>query len=513
MPFNKKTIGLTCNAVFAAAALVMLLLVLASIAAAVNPVQTASATFPGTNGKIAFISTRDGNHEVYVMNPDGSGQTNLTKNDAYDAHPEWSPDGTKIAFSSDRDTSFGDFQIYVMNADGSGVTRLTNNPGWDVEPSWSPDGTKIAFSREGEIHVMNADGSGVTALTFGRSPSWSPDGTKIAFSAPASGGGSDIYVMNSDGTGQTNLTNNFGFNGAPDWSPDGTKIIFNAAGREPILPGVIEVYIINADGTDAELLTPLGLFDGAPSWSPDGTQAAFASDRDVVFRSEIYSMNPDGSGAVRLTYNDANDSEPDWGTHPPSAASPVLTVGAVPPGGLGVFHMYVKIFSADGTLLKKGFTPLSITGSPGTSYTVALSEYLARDFERWRDGNTERTRIVTLSSNDITITAAYADFDSKSGYTSLTYTNTADVPRTGTVRLGPDLTVNAVSLDDSSRQLRMWTIIKAENSLDGSTTKYTVAASNYKDRIFDHWDDGSTNRMRTLNISEDTIITAYYRTG
>ena len=86
-------------------------------------------------GKIAFVSTRDGNEEIYVMNADGSNQTNITNNPATDYDPCFSPDGTKIAFESYRD---GDSEIYVMNADGSNQANITNNPGGDYSPSWGP---------------------------------------------------------------------------------------------------------------------------------------------------------------------------------------------------------------------------------------------------------------------------------------------------------------------------------------------------------------------------------------
>jgi Tol biopolymer transport system component len=89
------------------------------------------AAFPGANGKIIFTSDRDGNDEIYVMNTDGSGQTNLTNNPATDSRPAWSPDGLKIVFTSSRDDNS---EIYVMNADGSGQTRLTTNPATDISP-------------------------------------------------------------------------------------------------------------------------------------------------------------------------------------------------------------------------------------------------------------------------------------------------------------------------------------------------------------------------------------------
>ena len=495
------------NLVAAAALAAVLLMSVVSILGPIIVNQSASAgTFPGINGQIVFTSNRDGNDEIYVMNPDGSGQTRLTNNPTIDWNPSWSPDGTKIVFISDRDRSHGDFQIYVMNADGSGVVRLTNNPGWDVEPSWSPDGTKIVFSREGVIHVMNADGTGVTELTGGREPSWSPDGTKIVFV----GFDGSIVVMNPDGTEQTILAA-IGVRGiAPSWSPDGTKIVFASLASV----GGADIIVMNSDGTDPTTLSTGESFLLAgvlnTSWSPDGSKIAISKVTSFQRGSEILVMTPDGTEQTTLTYGTGHDFDPDWGTHPPSVAPPVLTVKAVSSTGFGKFHMYSKILSSDGTILQQGFTPMAFTGESGKKYTVTVANYVGRTFDSWEDGSGERRRTVTLSAGDITLTAFYIEFFSKSGFTPLTFTNTVEVPRTGTVRQGPDLTVNAVSLD-GSKILHMWTIINAEN-IDGTTTTYTVAASNYKDRVFDHWEDGSTARIRSLTISEDTTITAYYMT-
>src|SRR5256884_7765233 len=111
--------------------------------------------------RIAFTSDRDGNAEIYAMDPDGLALSRLTNNAAPDSSPSWSPDGRHIAFASMRD---GNSEIYGMNADGSAPTRLTDNPAADPEPSWSPDGPRIACSStpgcNSEIYVMNADGSG-----------------------------------------------------------------------------------------------------------------------------------------------------------------------------------------------------------------------------------------------------------------------------------------------------------------------------------------------------------------
>ena len=143
--------------------------------------------------------------------------TRLTRHSASDWFPAWSPDGTQIAFDSDRD---GNWEIYVMAADGSQPTRLTRNSAWDWFPAWSPDGTQIAFQsdRDGnhEIYVMAADGSQPTRLTRNSasdwSPAWSPDGTQIAFLSDRDGN-DEIYVMAADGSQPTRLTRNSG----SDW--------------------------------------------------------------------------------------------------------------------------------------------------------------------------------------------------------------------------------------------------------------------------------------------------------
>src|SRR2546430_11203095 len=110
--------------------------------------------------RIAFTSDRDGNAEIYAMDPDGLALSRLTNNAAPDSSPSWSPDGRHIAFASMRD---GNSEIYGMNADGSAPTRLTHNPPADPEPSWSPDGHRIPVAstrgNSSEIHVPNADGS------------------------------------------------------------------------------------------------------------------------------------------------------------------------------------------------------------------------------------------------------------------------------------------------------------------------------------------------------------------
>lgn len=271
--------------------------------------------------RIAFVSDRDGNAEIYVMNNDGTAVTRLTANSTEDWQPAWSPDGSRIAFSSNRD---GNFDIYVMNADGTGVIRLTGVAAWDKDPTWSPDGTRIAFSSnrssDWDIYVINADGSGLRQLASADAaladPDWSPDGTQIAYTSKTDSLlRSEIYVMNADGTEQTRLTNNGDNDYDPTWSPDGSTIAYvsNVGGND----GGDRIYVMDADGINQIRLTSEGASDYDPSWSPDGSRIAFFSFRGGNF--DIYLMNADGSGVTRLSNDGALNREPSWGPEPGTA--------------------------------------------------------------------------------------------------------------------------------------------------------------------------------------------------
>ncbi|MBI5954907.1 MAG: PD40 domain-containing protein [Chloroflexi bacterium] len=317
----------------------------------IAPIQ--SAPLETAEGRVVFVSNRDGNSEIYVMDADGSHQTRLTANfdGMSEDFPAWSPDGTKIAFVSNRD---GNDEIYVMDADGQHQTRLTDNKAGDYYPEWSPDGQRIAFisDRDSErndfkVCIMNADGSAQTCLTearvgfvsaslptkhvsrsedFGKANemglSWSPDGQKIAFSFRIDSD-AGIAVMNVDGSARTDLTSEL-TDANPDWSPDGRKIAFTAS-----LKSMMDIYVINADGSGQTSLTDgeYNYLSSSPSWSADGSRIVFHTNRDG--NSQIYVMNADGSGQTRLTDNSAQDWNPDWAHVPPPllAAAPTAKTG------------------------------------------------------------------------------------------------------------------------------------------------------------------------------------------
>jgi len=185
------------------------------------------ATWSPDGKHILFNSARDGRPHLYIMNPDGSGLRRLCPNsNLWEEYADWSPDGTKIAFTSNVGTT--SWVIYVMNADCTGLKQVTQGPGEDGGPRWSPDGKKIAFTsnRTGhaEIYLMNADGSRLTRLTTSRgdtsfsSPDWSPDGSKLLYLHSLPNGG-EIWLMNADGLAQTKLMDAYGFGDGPVWQP------------------------------------------------------------------------------------------------------------------------------------------------------------------------------------------------------------------------------------------------------------------------------------------------------
>jgi Tol biopolymer transport system component len=242
-------------------------------------------------GKLAFSSRLAGPTTPFgsIINasPDGSGQTSVISGSLVPSEPAWSPDATKIAFAQTQPP----FDIYVINANGSGQTNLTNTSSDIVEgnPSWSVTG-KIAYQRSpfqsitAQIWTMNADGSGQAQFPGITQPSptgptWSPDGTKLAFSS-----GGEIWVINADGTNERRLTMNTFTDTDPAWSPDGSKILFAKGG--------IGISVINADGTNDVTLTS-GSGDRQPAWSPDGTKIAFR-------RNGIYTMDANGDNQVRI---------------------------------------------------------------------------------------------------------------------------------------------------------------------------------------------------------------------
>jgi Tol biopolymer transport system component len=250
---------------------------------------------------------------VYVMDSNGSNRQRLIEGQSgFLSAPSWSPDGSQITFVSDRD---GNPDVWVMNSDGSEAVNITNEDAKDHSPAWSPDGEWIAFasvrdSLYWELYIMRPDGSDVQRLTWWEdasdlSPTWSPDGTRLAFASKRDGNW-EIYTMDRDGSNLVRLTDDPADDDNPAWSPDGSRIAFSST-RD----GFAEIYVMPVVGGQAVNVSnaPFSTEHG-PTWSPDGGRIAFYSDRDGEW--DIYVMASDGSDVVKLTGDNSNDQVPAW---------------------------------------------------------------------------------------------------------------------------------------------------------------------------------------------------------
>jgi TolB protein len=295
----------------------------------------AGATAPGSNGRIAYARFAGYQAAIVSANPDGTSVVKLTNPPAkvFDLNPDWSPDGTKIAFERDTDVSQ---EIFTMNADGSDLHQVTFDgfPG-DTDPAWSPDGTRIAVERfdmsagRDGLYIFDADGSNFVQVTQNDArgeyiePQWSPGGTELVFTIASDTKGHAIFTINTDGTGERRLTPWSMDALYPDWSPDGRLIVFQAPDADDAAPGTsANVFTVRPDGSHLVAVTHHsgGAVNATnPAWSPDGNKIVFVQvPSGPLGYADIFTMNADGSGTRQVTTSTLWDFRPDWGVAPPS---------------------------------------------------------------------------------------------------------------------------------------------------------------------------------------------------
>ena len=286
----------------------------------VSPLFAEAPTTP----KVLFTSARDGNREVYIMNPDGSEQVNLTKHPAGDLQAVWSPTGEKILFVSDRG---GERDLYTMNPDGSNVQRVFKRKieAWRRDPTWAPDGKQIAYNQWDRI---GGGTSGMYILTLGEqdpefigqfsSPAWSPDGTEIACGA-ASPGITWLILMDARTRKHERLLPKkaLPWQRDPSWSATGNKLAFS--GNNHPLPDInglaLEearalhnawkdkqtIFIVNRDGTGLkQVLEEAGPYAQYPALSPNGDEVLYT--QEIQDRLQIFKVDVNSRIRTQLTH-------------------------------------------------------------------------------------------------------------------------------------------------------------------------------------------------------------------
>jgi TolB protein len=245
-------------------------------------VHAAAAT--AGDGRIAYTSFK-GRHagDIWTMDADGTDAVRVVSDRVYDAQPDWSPDGTRIAF---RRTRGGRFQVSIADLRSGRITDTRRAPDGtqSSQPAWFPNGRGLLYRRTGgrgrtrsDIWAMDVDGSHRRAVAVlpgdQMYPSYSPDMTKVLFATLVPGGGRSIQVMDVADGAVTTLFDATArsYDSAPAWSPDGRRIAF-----ESDLDGDMEIFVMDADGRNVRKLTDNALRDEGPAWSPHGTRLAFA---------------------------------------------------------------------------------------------------------------------------------------------------------------------------------------------------------------------------------------------
>jgi len=309
--------------------------------------SSATAGFPGVNGKIAFGRCEDAPtcdvQKLWTMNADGSGAARLVSDAGYwDLQPSYSADGRRIVFVRCHMANVGKVcGIATVDTHGNGLRQVTpgSAPSGDLYPSYSPDGSRIVFEHDtktrAEIAVVSADGSNFHALTAGDpgsdfEPEFSPDGTKIVFDRYVSGSGYDIRIMNADGSNQHALTNDpVRRDYSPTYSPDGRQIVFSSRASAGVQ--IQTIWMMNADGSGAHQVTATPYQDRDPTFSPDGKRIVFQRG-PVDGPWHIYSQPLTGGSPTQIS-GGSSDWEPTWGRIPtPSIDSPPKVAGVARAG-------------------------------------------------------------------------------------------------------------------------------------------------------------------------------------
>jgi TolB protein len=256
---------------------------------------------PVFSTRVAFVSNRDGNDEIYMMDYDGANQTRISFNKVKDYMPAWSPDQRTIAFTSYKR---GNADLYLRNI-YEGKETLIASKGTNYAAAFSPDGKKLAFcstmSEDGnaEIYVLDLETMKVKRLTYNSAidtaPSWSPTAREIAFTSDRTGQGApQVYIMDAEGSNVRKVSFGGNYFDSPAWSPTGDRIAYVSR-----VENIFDLYILNLRTNQTTKLTESNARNETPTWSPDGRHIVFTSNMSGSL--QIYTIDYDGTNLRRLT--------------------------------------------------------------------------------------------------------------------------------------------------------------------------------------------------------------------
>jgi hypothetical protein len=250
--------------------------------------------------KLAYVSERDGNADLYSVDANGINEERLTQNAVPDLHPSWTKDGLAIIFQ--RGTG-ANAEIYSLDPVSDVARRLTRNRRPDYDPATAPSGRWIVFGRSGHLFKMTLAGKRLKRLTTGPArdtePAWSPAGDGIVF-VRSEGSESDLYLVNTNGRGLKRLTATAGRGeSSPAWSPGGDKIVFRACASSP---AACQLYVVNADGSGERPLAAPGIDGEQPDWQALPATRSWNADADFLLAPNNRNPSPDAWGDTTWSY-------------------------------------------------------------------------------------------------------------------------------------------------------------------------------------------------------------------
>ena len=354
------------------------------------PIHATHAQTLMENSRIAFVTDRDGNDEIYLMRVDGSDLVNLTNHPSADVDPAWSPEGDRIAFASSRD---GDFDIYVMDRDGSHVTQLTSGSEADRQPTWSPLGDRIIYASDDDtvdagLWVMNADGSNSYGLTSSRpgddSPAWSPDishGSHVTYRGREAWIGVFRVVGPSisagramDGISAFRWDTVRGIN--PEWSPNAVSLAVSRRKLDSygiwVLTGEVRRQLTDGPGYDLQ-----------PTWAPNGSIIAFQRGHD------IHLVDAETRETTQITHAASRERHPAWSPYTDLPPDPLINTKIAYIGQTWQAHCGIRIVNYDGTdphwIVRDAEQPAWSPDGTRIAFSTdrPLAPSLSRNYEIW----------------------------------------------------------------------------------------------------------------------------------